>query len=134
MAITVLEVLGIEPHGVRARVRHNGSDFVTLVIGDLGKSSTDGVLFEMDYGAIASARHLPEFDDESSGIWQGDGETTIIRGRVHQLHGDADDTLIDLYLMNGPEFFLFRLSDTTMDAPGIGSGLELVVSGLRVLL
>jgi hypothetical protein len=134
MALTILEVLRSEPPGVRARVRHNDSDFVALLVGDRDQTSGAEILFEMDYGSIASARPLPEFVDQSSGIWQGQGDAIIVRGRVHQVHGDPRDTLIDLYLMNGPEFFLFRLSDTTLDAPGVGVGLELVVSGLRILL
>jgi hypothetical protein len=134
MAFTILEVIGPEPAGLRVRARHEDSVFVALLVSDRPVHVHDELRCEMDYEAIASTRTLPDFADESSGIRQGEGDTIVIRGRVHQVLAEEKDTLIDLYLMNGPEFFLFRASDAGTEVPAVGVGLEVVVHGLRILL
>ena len=134
MAIVVLERLPPEPGGTRARFRHGESTFDALLGGDVSSVPSSELLFEMAYGSIADVRPAPGFVDESSAIFPGEDGTIVVRGRVHQVLPAEEDWLIDLYLMNGPEFFLFRASDARIEPPEVGAGVEVVVRGLEVLL
>lgn len=132
MAISVIEILQAAPGGSLARFRHEEAEFVALLDGEASIDCVEEVTFEMGCEEIATAHVLEKYDDADSGIWQGPNETIILRGRVHNILGDGDDTLIDLYLQNGPEFFCFRAADAKLQSPTLNVGIELLVKGLTI--
>lgn len=136
LAITILETVGESEAGVRARIRHGDTELIAVVAGDVEAAlrSAGPVLVELEYGRITACSTLDGFDDEAAGIWQGPGDSAVVRGRVTQVVEDQGQVFVDLYLMKGPEFFLFRTEDAAIPVPDVDAGIEVVVEGLRFLL
>lgn len=136
MPITILERLGTTARGVLARVAHGGSEFETVVVGDVEAAiaAQQPVVFEMDYDEIVSCRVVPGYDDADSGLWGRGSDRVILRGRAQAIHGSDGDLGIDLYVMNGAEFFFFPAAEAGIDVLKRGVGLELEIKGLQILL
>lgn len=136
MSITIIALMGPPKDGVLARVQHEESEFTAALFGNVrrARASREPVRFEMDYRRITACIELAEYDDEDSGLWQGQGDSVIIRGRVAQVIHDGDECFVDLYLRKGAEFFCFKVSDAGVSVPAMEVGIEIRVLGLEVWL
>lgn len=135
MAIFINEVLEELDDRVRARIRHNGSEFNACVFGSpLKISSSIGteLVVEISYESVVASRRIEDFDDSDSIIMSESPESEIllVRGRVHSIIEDGSGGyIVDLYLQTGPEF-ITATSEELGFVPEIDSGLELELEGV----
>ena len=89
------------------------------------------LVVELDFANVISCRVLAQDVPESHGLFPlASGDARVV-GVVHNIIDTPEGyPLIDVYLQAGPEFVLFASSSLAC-TPALGSGLEVVVRGLR---
>lgn len=115
---------------------HHGSRLRALVRGtklQLAERVGTSCVAEIGYQRLLAWHMLPDYDDEDSCILQSNLAESryIIRGRVfHIIPIDHGESIVDLYLMRGPEFVCFSTRDLSGFVPSIEVGIEIEVEEL----
>jgi hypothetical protein len=134
LAIILRNIQSETQHGVTAMVEHCGHAILAMVVGDPSRllvALGATLVVELDFANVISCRVLAQDVPESHGLFPlASGDVRVV-GVVHNIIDTPEGyPLIDVYLQAGPEFVLFASSSLAC-TPALGSGLEVVVRGLR---
>jgi len=115
-------------------IRHCDSEFRAWVSfpadsGTVQQGTWDAIL---SWDSVLESTVLAGFSDDNSYIGQCDAEVEeyVIRGRISNLVEDARGSLVDVYLLNGPEFVLFERSELGSKELTVGDGIQVKTKGL----
>lgn len=86
----------------------------------------------LSWRSVIESTILNDFSDDDSYIGQCDTEKDeyIIQGRISNLTEDAKGNLVDVYILNGPEFVLFEQIELGSEEFSIGDGIQVKIKGL----
>jgi len=134
MAIVIEKIESKADRRVAAWVSHKKRLLHVFVDVSAGEVETGQEYFvEMAYDNVLEWRFIPSFQHVDSGIF-GSLETDHpirIVGCVHSLvQVGENNTIVDLYIQNGPEFLAITTQELGGVIPVIGQGMEVVVEGL----
>lgn len=130
---TIIESLQENKYFVE--VEHDDEKIKAVVVSDydfLINNLNHTFTVEMDYEEVLSWKILNQFNDEDSIIKQDNqkDDTYIIRGQVHSIVPLDNDSVIDVYILKGPEFIAVSSSELGDYQASLGDGIELIIKGL----
>ena len=134
MSIVVKKVIErLDNKKVFVEAEHNDNILHAFLVDDTDVETylNTEVFFEMDYKGIINWLMIEDFDDCESGLFERDG-SIVVKGKVHNLIDVEGDTIIDIYMMNGPEFISILSSEINSIIPKIDEGIEVEINGLCI--
>jgi hypothetical protein len=89
---------------------------------------------ELDYDEVLRHELFEKADDDASGIFPtGDPSVLKLDGTVHNhMPLEGGDTILDVYIQNGPEFLAVTSADLGGEVPAVGARLQVWVKGLGI--
>lgn len=135
MAFQLIRWEPLDRESVDAVVEHCGNRFRVNVVAteEQARELSDQFTAEMSYEEAARVEWGLAKDDEASGVFAVKDEGLfLVDGTVSNVIPlEDDESLVDLYLMNGPEFLAVTSRDLT-EVPPLDTRMRLWVRGLRI--
>ena len=134
MSIVVKKVIErLDSKKVFVEAEHNDNLLHAFLVDDTDVETylNTEVSFEMDYKGIIDWLMIEDFDEWESGLFERNGNI-VVKGKAHNLLDVERDTIIDIYIMNGPEFISILSSEINSIIPKIDQGIEVEINGLCI--